>query len=87
MELDTKNLVEKFPDVVAALEVPIADITAYAFYELFRRMREDGVTLCLSGDGADELFWGLEWTRNAVRENELAAQFKERQKLGRVGMS
>lgn len=87
MELDTKNLVEKFPDVVAALEVPIADITAYAFYELFRRMKQDGVTLCLSGDGADELFWGLEWTRNAVRENELAAQFKEKQKKGKDGLS
>ena len=87
MELDTKNLVEKFPDVVAALEVPIADITAYAFYELFRRMRQEGVTLCLPGDGADELFWGWEWARDAVRENELAAQFKEKQKNGKDGLS
>lgn len=87
MELDTKSLVENFPDVVAALEVPIADITAYAFYELFRRMREDGVTLCLSGDGADELFWGGEWARDAVRENELVAQFKEKYKVGKKGLS
>ena len=47
------------PDIVAAVDEPLADTSLIACYFLARFARQ-GVTVALSGDGSDEIFAGYE---------------------------
>src|SRR5262249_59320907 len=58
------------PRLVWAMDDPIGDIAAYGYYAVARLAREHGVPVLLSGLGGDELFWGYEWVRDAVRRTE-----------------
>lgn len=75
IELHTGDFVDFFPDLVAAVDDPIADIAAYGHYAVMRLAREHGVKVMLSGIGGDELFWGYSWVAEAVRLTEHKRQF------------
>jgi asparagine synthase (glutamine-hydrolysing) len=70
VELRTADVVEGFPDLVAAMDLPIADIAAFGYYAVSRAARQAGYPVLLSGMGGDEFFWGYEWVREAVTRNE-----------------
>lgn len=70
VELDEQDFVQLFPRLVWAMDDPIGDIAAYGYYAVARLAREHGVPVLLSGLGGDELFWGYEWVRDAVRRTE-----------------
>jgi asparagine synthase (glutamine-hydrolysing) len=69
-ELGEQDFVQIFPRLVWAMDDPIGDIAAYGYYAVARLAREHGVPVLLSGLGGDELFWGYEWVRDAVRRTE-----------------
>ena len=78
-ELTTGALEGSFPDLVRAMDDPIADVAAYGYYAVSRLARESGVPVLLFGFGGDELFWGYRWARESLRWN----YFKKELRSGR----
>ena len=71
IELDTADMVRNFPELVCFRDDPVADISGYGYYAVARLAREHNVPVLLLGQGGDELFWGYEWVRQAVRYTAL----------------
>ncbi|HZH85856.1 MAG TPA: asparagine synthase (glutamine-hydrolyzing) [Brumimicrobium sp.] len=57
IQLEKENVLTSFQEVLNSFDEPFADSSAVAMYFLSRSAKEH-VTVCLSGDGADELFAG-----------------------------
>ena len=57
IQLEKESVIASFQDVLDSFDEPFADSSAVAMYFLSRSAKEK-VTVCLSGDGADELFGG-----------------------------
>jgi asparagine synthase (glutamine-hydrolysing) len=70
IELATEDVVRRFPELVRAMDDPIADIAGYGYYAVSELARDHGVPVLLSGLGGDELFWGYSWIRDLVVEHE-----------------
>ncbi|MDD1419084.1 asparagine synthase (glutamine-hydrolyzing) [Dolichospermum sp. ST_sed1] len=70
IELQTEDLIAFFPELVAAMDDPIADIAAYGHYSVMKIAKEHGIKVMLSGTGGDELFWGYAWIIEAVQLTE-----------------
>ena len=70
VELNTKEVVQGFPLLMAAMDTPIGDIAAFGYYSVCQATRKAGYPVLLSGMGGDEFFWGYEWVREAVTRNE-----------------
>lgn len=66
VEIDPDHMVEQFPQLVQAMDSPVADIAAQGYFEVCRAARAAKVPVLLSGMGGDEFFWGYEWVRNAA---------------------
>jgi asparagine synthase (glutamine-hydrolysing) len=69
VELSDDAFVDIFPKLVHDMDDPIGDIAAYGYHAVSQLSREHGVPVLLSGIGADELFWGYEWVREAVKKS------------------
>jgi asparagine synthase (glutamine-hydrolysing) len=67
VEIAPDEIVDRFPDLVGAMDTPIADIAAHGYWAVSRAARAAGVPVLLSGLGGDEVFWGYDWVREAVR--------------------
>lgn len=65
-EIHDREVVELFPERAAWRDDPIADIAGHGYYAVSRLAREKGIKVLLKGQGADELFWGYGWLREAV---------------------
>ncbi len=74
IEVDTRSVVEFFPELNYWRDDPIADIAGHGYYAVMRLAREHGVPVMLQGQGGDELFWGYP----ALREAALATQDKQK---------
>jgi asparagine synthase (glutamine-hydrolysing) len=70
-ELRTEDFVAIFPELVARLDEPIADVASYGHFAVSRLAREHGVKVLLTGIGGDELFFGYGWVREALRLSRL----------------
>jgi len=70
VEIETSDVIEGFPALLAAMDSPIGDIAAFGYYSVCKAAREAGYPVLLSGMGGDEFFWGYEWVREAVVRNE-----------------
>jgi asparagine synthase (glutamine-hydrolysing) len=70
IELSTDDLVACFPQLVYWRDDPIADIAGYGYYAVMKLAQEYSVPVMLQGQGGDELFWGYNWMRQAVKENQ-----------------
>ncbi len=55
-----------YPTVMSHLEEPQCSATALPIYKLYRACREAGLTVVLTGEGADELLGGYHWHRGDV---------------------
>jgi asparagine synthase (glutamine-hydrolysing) len=60
--LDT-DLFKDFPQIVGRMDEPIADASILSTYCVCRAVRKN-VTVCLTGLGGDELFWGYPWLQD-----------------------
>ncbi len=69
VEIETKEVVEFFPELNYWRDDPVADYAGHAYYAVMRRAREEGVPVVLQGQGGDELFWGYPQLRQAARES------------------
>lgn len=58
--LDAENLATDFDALTDHQGEPISNPVVYAQYRLFARAREEGVTVVLTGEGADELLAGYD---------------------------
>ncbi len=58
VELSKDEFFENLDAVIASLDEPINDPAAIPLYMLFKRIKEEGIKVVLSGEGADELFLG-----------------------------
>lgn len=56
--LTIENLVSFLPKMVDLMDEPIADPVCVPIYYLSKLAHDTGLSVCLVGDGADELFWG-----------------------------
>lgn len=66
--LSPEGVVESWDALIYDLDDPIADPAGAAYRDLYRALADTGARIVLTGQGADELFWGYDWTRLAVRE-------------------
>lgn len=69
IQLDKESILKSFQEVLNAYDEPFADSSAVAMYFLSRAAREQ-VTVCLSGDGADELFAGYNKHKAFIRSKK-----------------
>ncbi|WP_319587459.1 asparagine synthase (glutamine-hydrolyzing) [uncultured Desulfobulbus sp.] len=76
VELATEDVIESFPQLIAAMDTPIGDIAAFGYYSVCQAARKAGYPVLLSGMGGDEFFWGYEWVREAVTRNEVLLESK-----------
>jgi len=74
MQLRTRDVVADFGRMCALRDDPIVDISSSGFLALYRLAHEHGVRVILAGQGSDELFWGYEWFRRAVRSSHLKSR-------------
>jgi asparagine synthase (glutamine-hydrolysing) len=67
VEVGVEEMTDFFPELVFWRDDPIADWAGHGYYALMRAADEAGVRVMLQGQGADELFWGYDWVRDAAR--------------------
>ena len=66
-----------FPDVIRHAETPLVRTAPVPLFLLAREVREQGITVVATGEGADELFWGYELFKEVVLR-EIYARDPER---------
>jgi asparagine synthase (glutamine-hydrolysing) len=69
VEVETREVVEFFPELNYWRDDPVADYSGHAYYAVMRKARERGVPVMLQGQGGDELFWGYPHLRRAALES------------------
>jgi len=67
LELSPDDFIEQYPIVNRQRDDPIADIAGVAIAAVARLARQHAVPVLLFGHGGDELFWGYQWVRSALR--------------------
>ncbi len=75
VELSVDEMVDFFPELVYLRDDPIADISGHGYYALNRAASDKGFPVLIQGQGADELFWGYPWVREAVRLTKLKSNY------------
>ena len=70
LELNAGSIVHDFPEMCLSRDEPNSDIAGSALFSLMRFIHSHGVRVMMSGLGADELFWGYGWTREALAFNK-----------------
>jgi asparagine synthase (glutamine-hydrolysing) len=64
--LKQDDLLDFLPHMVYLQDEPIADPVCVPVYYVSKLARDNGVTVCQVGEGADELFWGYPGWKNAL---------------------
>lgn len=62
---------DRLPQVVGHLEQPQCSATCLPIYLLYEKCREVGLTVVLTGEGADEMLGGYHWYRGDARAQAL----------------
>src|SRR5262249_8729737 len=70
LELSPDDFIEQYPIVNRRRDDPIADIAGVAIAAVARLARQHSVPVLLFGHGGDELFWGYQWVRSALRATQ-----------------
>jgi asparagine synthase (glutamine-hydrolysing) len=74
VEAGPVDIAAAFPEVVRHAEVPLVRTAPVPLYLLAREVRERGITVVATGEGADELFWGYELFKEVVLREIYARQ-------------
>ncbi len=75
------DLIDFLPEMVRLQDEPIADPVCVPVYYVSKLARDNGVTVCQVGEGADELFWGYptwkkKWQLQRYNDLPVPLQFK-----------
>ena len=65
--LTQDDLIDFLPQMIHLQDEPIADPVCVPVYYVSKLARDNGVTVCQVGEGADELFWGYPSWKIALR--------------------
>ncbi len=67
----TEKDLDLLPQVIRQLEQPQCSATSVPIYLLYQKCREVGLTVVLTGEGADELLGGYHWYRGDAQAQRL----------------
>ncbi len=67
VEIGRTDVIAQFPDLVMAMDDPIADISGSGYAAVARKAQELDIPVLLFGMGGDELFAGYPWMLGAIR--------------------
>ncbi len=68
--LNVDDLIDFLPKMIKLQDEPIADPVCMPVYYVSALAKDNGVTVCQVGEGADELFWGyLHWKKVLTAES------------------
>jgi asparagine synthase (glutamine-hydrolysing) len=70
---DDKTVTDTIPLIANVLDQPLSDVSTIPMY-LLSKMASEEVTVCLSGDGGDELFFGYKRYQAAMRVRRALAR-------------
>jgi asparagine synthase (glutamine-hydrolysing) len=70
--LNVDDLIGFLPQMIRLQDEPIADPVCFPVYFVSRLARDNGVTVCQVGEGADELFWGYPGWKTSMRLQRLS---------------
>lgn len=65
--LTVSDLINFLPRMIQLQDEPIADPVCFPVYFVSKLARDNGVTVCQVGEGADELFWGYPGWKISLR--------------------
>lgn len=70
--LNVDDLIGFLPQMIRLQDEPIADPVCFPVYFVSKLARDNGVTVCQVGEGADELFWGYPGWKTSLRLQRLS---------------
>lgn len=76
IELDADDFKSLFDEYMDRMDEPCCDVSAMSQYALYKKSRELGFKVLLSGIGGDELFFGYPAHNKTVQRYQLAQQFR-----------
>lgn len=76
IELDANDFKSLFDEYMDRMDEPCCDVSAMSQYALYKKSRELGFKVLLSGIGGDELFYGYAAHNKTVQRYQLAQQFR-----------
>lgn len=76
IELDAGDFQQLFDEYTAFIDEPVCDVSAMSQYALYKKSRELGFKVLLSGIGGDELFYGYPGTNQMAAHIVLAQQLR-----------
>ena len=71
--LKVDDLIDFLPTMIHLQDEPIADPVCVPVYYVSKLARDNGVTVCQVGEGADELFWGYPFWKRLLRVQNIAS--------------
>jgi len=72
--LNVDDLLDFLPNMIRLQDEPIGDPVCVPVYYVSKLARDNGVTVCQVGEGADELFWGYPTWKLKLRLEQLHHQ-------------
>lgn len=76
IELDAGDFLQLFDEYTAFIDEPVSDVSAMSQYALYKKSKELGFKVLLSGIGGDELFYGYPGTNQMAAHIVLAQQLR-----------
>jgi asparagine synthase (glutamine-hydrolysing) len=86
VRLKQQDLIDFLPKMVALQDEPIGDPVCVPLYYVSKLARDNGVTVCQLGEGADELFWGYPNWKRALAMQNLSTRWPVPIALRRAGL-
>ena len=74
VELDANDFKRLFPEYMHYMDEPVCDVSAMSQYALYKKAKELGFTVLLSGIGGDEQFYGYPWQNKLAKSLQLRNQ-------------
>lgn len=68
IELDENDYIQYFDEYIKYIDEPVCDLASVAQWGMYKKAKELGFTVLLSGNGGDEIFYGYP-THNQLGEN------------------
>lgn len=76
VELDASDFQSLFAEYLPYIDEPVCDVSSMSQYALYKKAKELGFKVLLSGIGGDELFYGYAAHNKTVQRYQLIQQFR-----------